>query len=238
MRDHIVAEIRRIAAASGGKAPGRRIFERESGISESTWRGVYWARWGDALIEAGFAANSKQAKTDGDFLLGKIAEAVRHFGRTPTLIELRMYRQTDTEFPAHSTLAKHYPAKDDMIAALRAWIAERDDFDDIAALLPEDEPSASPIARPVVGKSEDGFVYLIKSGEFYKVGRSDDAERRFKQISIALPDKAELFHMIRTDDPPGIEAYWHRRFADRRANGEWFKLSASDIAAFRKRKFQ
>lgn len=238
MRDHILAEIRRIAEASGGKAPGRRTFERESGISESTWRGVHWARWGDALVEAGLSANKKQAKTDGDFLLGKVAEAARHFGRTPTLIELRMYRQHDADFPAHSTLAKHYPAKHDMIEALRAWIAERDGFDDVAALLPAAEPGAMPVVRSSPAKVEDGFVYLIKSGDFYKIGRSDDAERRFKQISIALPDKAELFHTIRTDDPPGIEAYWHRRFADRRANGEWFKLTTSDIAAFRKRKFQ
>ena len=233
MRDIIINEIQRIAAANG-QAPGRRSFEAATGIKESTWRGVYWARWGDALIEAGLSANSLRAKTDADFLLRKIAEAFRYFGRVPTLIELRMYRQHDDEFPSHSTLSNHFPTKEGMIEALRTWTNDHPAYADVAHMLPR----TTTAAPRIMSKSVDGYVYLIKSGDFYKIGRSDDAERRFKQISIALPDKAELFHTISTDDPPGIEAYWHRRFADRRANGEWFKLSVSDVAAFRKRKFQ
>lgn len=238
MRDHILAEVKRLAAQSGGKAPGRRVFENETGIPASKWHGVYWARWGDVLTEAGLEANEKQEKFDGDWLLAKVAESVRHYGRVPTSAEIRMYRQQDATFPGHNTLSNHYPSKEQLVAALRIWLTENKGYDDVARLLPLEASSPVWVNEETITRTKEGFVYLIKSGEFYKIGRSDDAERRFKQISIALPEKADLFHVIRTDDPAGIEAYWHRRFADRRANGEWFKLMPLDISAFRKRRFQ
>lgn len=100
MREHIVNEIRRIASANGGKPPGRRSFELETGIRTSEWYGVIWARWSDALAEAGFEPNQKQGKLDREFLLEKCAQAFRHYGRVPTAIELRMYSKLDPAFPA------------------------------------------------------------------------------------------------------------------------------------------
>lgn len=234
MRDHILDEIRRLTEANNGQRPGQIVFARETGIAEHLWRGKFWARWSDALIEAGYQANQWTGSLDPDIILNGIVAACRHYGKLPTHDELKLYRQSEPTIPSEQAIKRHFGKQADLVAALAKRASKDDSMADIAAMLPKVRTSSAQSPSP----SQEGFVYLIKSGEFYKIGRGDDLERRVKQIRVALPDKATLIHSIRTDDPPGIEAYWHRRFADKRANGEWFKLSSLDLAAFKKRKFQ
>jgi hypothetical protein len=80
-------------------------------------------------------------------------------------------------------------------------------------------------------------LFLIRSGRHYKIGHSNAAGRREREIALQLPEKADTVHVIRTDDPIGIEAYGHQRFAAKRKNGEWFELAAADVKAFKRRKF-
>ncbi len=226
-----------MAADGGGSPPGRVRFESAAGIKMGAWYGVYWARWSDALTEAGFVANKSNTKIDPDVLLEHLAQACRHYGKIPSSGELQLYERQEVGFPSHTTFSKAFPSKAAMLNQLAIWVNKNDTFIDVGMLLTSD-PSSDSIPAASAHSTSEGHVYLIQSGTFYKIGRSDDIERRVREIRITLPDKTKLVHTIRTDDPAGIEAYWHRRFQDRRANGEWFKLLSADLAAFRKRRYQ
>jgi len=55
-----------------------------------------------------------------------------------------------------------------------------------------------------------------------------------------MPEAGELVHTISTDDPVGIERYWHTWFADKRLrpDAEWFDVAPDDVRAFKRRRFQ
>ncbi len=91
--------------------------------------------------------------------------------------------------------------------------------------------------KHVMRLSDSALSIILKSGRYYKVGKTIAAGRRERELAIQLPEKANTVHVIKTDDPSGIEAYWHRRFDARRKNGEWFELNSSDVRAFKRRKF-
>jgi hypothetical protein len=237
MRDSILSEIRRLAASNDGQPPGQILFARETGIAAHQWLGKYWTRWSDALAEAGYKPNKWTERLDSEGILTGVIAACRHYGRLPTKAEIEIYRKSEPTIPTTQAIKRHFGTRSELVAALQSRASQDDSYGDIVAMSPSDENSTR-ATFPAPKNVPDGFVYLIKSGDFYKIGRSDDLERRVKEIRIALPDRASLVHSIRTDDPAGIEAYWHQRFKDKRANGEWFKLPSRDIAAFKKRKFQ
>ncbi len=238
LRDQALVEIKRLASADG-RGPSIAKFELETGISKGRIIGVFWARWGDALSEAGFEPNEfGEDAIDEEFLFEKLAVCCRHYGHKPTQPERNLFRRSNIEMPTTTTYRKRLGSFGEQYLKLLTWCDSKENWSDVKEMLIADLRINIPKHENPKFTAHEGLVYLLKSGPNFKIGRSDQIERRVKQISTALPDKAELVHSIRTDDPPGIEAYWHRRFADKRANGEWFKLTHADVSAFRKRIFQ
>ncbi len=75
----------------------------------------------------------------------------------------------------------------------------------------------------------DGHVYVLGAPDFYKIGRAKNVDDRLKQLAIQLPWKVEVAHTIPCEDYAAAERELHRRYADRRANGEWFMLTPQDV---------
>ena len=234
-KQEILAEIRRTAEKNGGKPLGRRRFFTETGIRE--WI-EYWVRWSDAVREAGYLPNQLVEAIPDEELLGHLAALARELGHFPVHNEVRMKARNNPAFPSHNTFQR-LGNKATRVQKVAAYCDDHGDWDDVLALCQElsseyDSDSEPPTDEPA---KEHGFVYLMKSGRYYKIGMTKSVANRERQLGILLLDPIEEIHSIRTDDPAGIEKYWHQRFADRRKGGEWFALSKADVSAFRRRKF-
>ena len=234
---HILEEIRRLAQENDGSPVGRERFERETGIRESDWSGKYWVRWNDAVTEAGFEPNKLNTAHEDDFMLSQYIGLVRELGRVPVQAELEMKRRQDNQFPSAKTF-RRFGGKADLIRRAAEFSRANGHMDTLEICEVASKATAeAEVDEPAPDDFEIGYVYLLKSGRYYKIGRTNAIGRREYEIGLQLPEKASTVHILKTDDPVGIESYWHRRFADRRKNGEWFELSPADVKAFRRRKF-
>jgi len=236
-KDEILREVRRTAEANGGKPLGRLAFLRETGIRENDWRGRFWARWNEVLKEAGFGPNTLVEARPEEVLLGHFAELAMELGRLPVYSELRLKKRSDYSFPNDKTFSR-LGTKYQLLAKLRVHCSANPKY---ATLLPqidtalradELEPTSS-----VQTESVEGFVYLVKMGKHYKIGKTFSVPRRHRELALELPEKLKPIHVIRTDDPSGIEAYWHKRFEAKCTNSEWFALSPTDVSIFKRRRF-
>ncbi|MES9949819.1 MAG: GIY-YIG nuclease family protein [Candidatus Thiodiazotropha sp.] len=230
-KQKILDEIVRTSKENQGIPLGIGKFENETGIRESDWRGVFWARWGDALKEAGYEPNKLQDAYPVEFVLSCLEKIVKHYDRYPTIAELKLFRKDSPDFPTHNVFQR-LGRKSELAKFLFEFTRDAR-VREICAPLCALEDKTEDTNEQVI----EGFVYLMKSGRYYKIGFTNSVDRRQYELGMQLPEGIKPIHSIRTDDPSGIEAYWHNRFRDKRLNGEWFDLSRKDIAAFKKRQF-
>ncbi len=238
-RDEILRAVRLHAAKNGGVPVGKRAFEAMSGIGQSAWYGKYWAKWNDLLADAGFGPNAWNAKIyDRVILTRRLAELILELGHYPTIAERNLMHRTDPSVPFDSAFAKHIGTRQEQLLAVVEFAVANSEFRavyDICAPLLIEEQAAETHAATEAAPSSPGRVYLVQSGALYKIGKSDNPDRRYRQVQLAVPEPVVEIHVLGTDDPAGIELYWHRRFGSKRRAGEWFELDAADVAAFKRR---
>lgn len=239
-KDFILSEIKRTAEQNGGVPLGYTRFAKLTGIKRTDWYGKYWSRWGDALTQAGYTPNTLQLPYDERSLLQPLALLVRELGRIPAEGELRIKARHDKTFPSH-TVFRRFGTKVERARKILDHCAEKAGFDDVAAIcqsvIAEDGRKEAPRETEPNSEPQLGFVYLARMGKYYKIGHTGSLGRRQYELALQLPEKLTLVHSISTDDPAGIETYWHKRFEQKRTNGEWFELSAQDVRAFKRRTF-
>jgi hypothetical protein len=223
-KETILCEIRRLAEQSGGRSPGEATFTKATGIGQHEWKGVFWRRWSEAQAEAGFTPNKFGGRTEDAVVLDHYLALVMRLGAVPVDADLRLARRQDPSFPS-TDVFRRLGSKKALIRRAIAGCEGRGDLAPVRDLLLAELGRPTPTQAARVSQKVAGYVYLIRSGKFHKIGRTNASGRQLRELAIQLPQKPRTVQVIETDDPEGIEGYWHRRFAARRQDGEWFLLS-------------
>ncbi len=83
-----------------------------------------------------------------------------------------------------------------------------------------------------------GYIYVLKSGPYYKIGFADDVEQRLKVIGAAakpddLTEPIELLFSFQTTSKMIAERTLHEFFVRHRVKGEWFRLTDRHLNVLR-----
>lgn len=74
-----------------------------------------------------------------------------------------------------------------------------------------------------------GYIYLIESLGYYKIGKTTKLTNRMKNFSTIFPAKITEIHVFKTEDINNAELVLHKKFEHLRHVGEWFNLSQEEV---------
>lgn len=124
-KQHILDEIKRTTLENKSVPLGMHRFCSVTGIKRVDWMGKYWARWGDAIREAGFEPNKMQTGYKDDYLIESVIQLALEIGHFPLYYELKMKAYNDEEFPAVDTFRINLGKKDQLILKVREYCQKK-----------------------------------------------------------------------------------------------------------------
>ena len=74
-----------------------------------------------------------------------------------------------------------------------------------------------------MGKNKSTHLYVLKCGDLYKIGVTNNIARRVKTLQIGNPKPISVEYIEERYKPHKAEHYLHQQFSTRRVKGEWFK---------------
>ncbi|UCH65703.1 MAG: hypothetical protein JSW63_00790 [Ignavibacterium sp.] len=132
-KEHIIREIKRIAAENGDIPPGRLVFERETGIKQSDWYPHLWLRWSEAQVDAGYEPRELQSKIEDSELIEHYINLVRELDKLPVIGEIRRKAKDDKSFPSH-TVFNRFGGKKQLIEVVTSYCKDNSGFEDVLEL--------------------------------------------------------------------------------------------------------
>src|SRR5439155_5672728 len=158
-------------------------FTTVTGIKQSDWYGRFWARWGDAVREAGHQPQERKVAYERSKLLDHLRNLVVKLGHFPTYAEWRLEGKISKGFPAHNTF-RTLGSRAEAARELLSHCADDPKFaivQEVCRPLIANDSEAEPRSASAPDKDTFGFVYLLRAGKYYKIGKTNFAERRYAE---------------------------------------------------------
>lgn len=146
------------------------------------------------VAEAGLEANLPPSKLTDDQLCEALFGLAEEVGRFPSNADMEIKRSESKDFPARQTVTKRLGQAHERAQAFYEWAKGNDCDVTISSIFLAETKSDNGNVRRT---SRIGWVYLIKQGQFYKLGAADNPARRLRELANQTSEDTMPEHEIK-----------------------------------------
>ena len=147
------------------------------------------------MTEAGYSPNTLQDSYPDDYVIEQLIGLIRDLGRYPVIREIKLRGHDDPDFPSHSVFQRRGNKAAELVAMVRQFCEARDGYDDVLRMIAPLNATAEDVETGTHDSPTAGFVYLMKSGEWFKLTSQDVNVFRRRKFMCGLPERASTVHL-------------------------------------------